>query len=113
MLSSENSEKRKQWLNKKPVRITDWIEEEGQVRLKVIKFKSKFGIWLCKLIKKPNYFFVNLDEIGSFIWKKCDGKNKVGEILEELKEKYGGEKMEERLYIFLKMLERAGYIKYE
>ena len=113
MSSSENLEKRKQkLLEAKPVRMVDWIEENGLVKLKVIKFRNKFA-WLCRLFKKPNYFFVNLDEVGTFIWKKCNGKNSVKEILTWLEEKYGKEKMEERLMLFLEMLRRAGYIKYE
>lgn len=99
-------------LKLKPIRQIDWIEENGLVRLKVIKFRSKLGQWLCRFFKKPNYFFINLDEIGSFIWTKCNGKNTIEEILHELEEKYGKEMMKERLIIFLKMLERYGYIKY-
>ena len=100
-------------LKARPVRQVDWIEEDGRIRLKVIKFKGKFGRWLCRVFKRPNYFFVNLDEVGSFIWKKCNGKNSIEEILEELEEKYGKEKMKERLYFFLLALQKYGYIKIE
>jgi len=91
----------------------EWIEESGIIRLRVIKFKSRIGKALCKIFNRPNYFFVNLDEIGSFIWKNCDGKNSIADILEKLKEKYGEEKMMERLYFFMNMLERGGYVRYE
>jgi len=90
----------------------EWIEEEGLVKLKVKKFKGRFGRWLCRVLQKPEYFFVNLDEIGSFIWKNIDGKKSIEEILEMVSQKYGGEKMEERFYIFMKMLERGEYIRY-
>ncbi len=113
MLSSENSERLKQWLSKKPIRNAEWIEEEGHIKLRVKKFKSRLGIWLCRLFNKPDYFFVNFDEIGSFIWKHCDGKHSIEEILDMLEEKYGEEKMLERLYLFMKMLERGGYVQYE
>ena len=100
-------------LKLKPIRQIDWIEENGLIRLKVIKFRSRLGQWLCRCFKRPNYFFINLDEIGSFIWKKCNGKNTIEEILQELEEKYGKEMMKERLIIFLQMLEKYGYIRYE
>lgn len=100
-------------LEAKPIRKADWIEEDGRVRIKVIKFKSKFGRWLCRVFKKPNFFFINLDEIGSFIWKRCNGKKTVEQILEELEETYGEEKMKERLYFFLLSLKKYGYIEFE
>ena len=113
MSSSENSEKLKQWLSKKPIRNAEWIEENGLIKLKVRKFKSKAGILICKILNKPNYFFVNFDEIGTFVWKNCDGKNSIEDILNMLEKKYGEEKMLERLYFFMKMLERGGYVRYE
>jgi len=100
-------------LKLKPIRQIDWIEENGLIRLKVIKFRSKLGQWLCRCLKRPNYFFINLDEIGSFIWKKCNGENSIQDILHDLEEKYGEELMKERLIIFLHMLGRYGYIGYK
>ncbi|RLF48227.1 MAG: hypothetical protein DRN29_00215 [Thermoplasmata archaeon] len=100
-------------LKVRPIRQIDWIEEEGRVSLKVIKFKGKFGQWLCRALKKPNYFLINLDEVGSFIWKKCNGKNSIEDILKQLEEKYGKEKMKERLIVFLLMLKRYGYVEFE
>ncbi|KAA0014836.1 PqqD family protein [Thermoplasmatales archaeon ex4484_30] len=97
----------------KPARQVDWFEEKGLVKLKILKFKSRIGKWMCKILKRPNYFLVNLDEIGSFIWKRCNGKNTVEDILKELEGKYGKEMMKERLLVFLQMLKRNGYIEYK
>ncbi|MCD6512306.1 MAG: PqqD family protein [Thermoplasmata archaeon] len=118
MLSSENSGNRNRPLNipyeAKPVRqIEDWYEEDGLIRLKITKFRSKVGRAFCSMLKIPNFFIVNLDEIGSFVWRRCNGKNTIGKILEELKKEYGEEEMEARLYVFLEMLRRNGYVKYE
>ena len=99
--------------NHKPVRQVDWLEEDGVVSLKILKFKGKFGKWICRVLRKPNYFLVNLDEIGSFIWKRCNGKNTVEDILKQLEEEYGKEKMKERMLIFLHMLKRNGYIDFQ
>ncbi|HEC88274.1 MAG TPA: PqqD family protein [Thermoplasmata archaeon] len=100
-------------LRAKPVRQIEWLEENERVKLKVIKFKGKFGQWLCRTLKKPNYFFINLDEVGSFIWKNCNGKNSIEDILEKLEKKYDKEKIRERLLTFLIMLNKYGYIKFE
>ncbi|MEM1514130.1 MAG: PqqD family protein [Candidatus Thermoplasmatota archaeon] len=97
---------------KKPVRNVEWFEEEGLVRLKVIKFRSKFGKIFCKILKRPDYFIVNLDEVGSFAWKKFDGKNSIDDIMKMIEEKYGKEKAS-GLTIFIKMLEKNEYIRLE
>ncbi len=98
-------------LKAKPIRLVNWIEEDGLIKLKIKKFRSKFGILLCKIFKRPNYFFVNLDEIGSFVWKKMDGKNSIEDILFQIEEKFGKEKMKERLIIFIQTLKKCGYIE--
>ena len=98
----------------KPVWNAEWFEEEGLVRIKIPKFGGKVGKWLCDVLKKPDYFTVNLDEIGSLVWKKCDGEKNVGEILKEMKESMGErfekEDMERRCYLFLHMLRRRNLI---
>lgn len=88
-----------------------WEDKEGLVKLKVPKFKSNFGRSFCKLIKKNNYFKASLDKLGSIVWKNCDGKNSVGEILKILKKEFPGEKdIDQRLYLFLQQLQNLDYI---
>jgi hypothetical protein len=100
--------------NAKPIRTAEWYEEGGLARLKVIKFEGRVGKWLCNALSKPNYIIVNLDEMGSFIWKRCDGKTTVGEILDELKESMGErfekEGMEPRSFYFMRMLRNRGFL---
>ena len=38
-------------------------------------------------LKSPNYK-IKLDDVGSFIWDLCDGRNNVKEIGHQLKEKW-------------------------
>ncbi|MEA2054381.1 MAG: PqqD family protein [Candidatus Thermoplasmatota archaeon] len=101
----------------RPMRTAEWYEEEGLARIKAIKFEGKLGKWLCRVLKKQNYIVVNLDEMGSFIWKRCDGKTTVGEILNEMKEsmgeKFEEEGMEKRSFLFLHMLKNRGLITWE
>jgi len=100
--------------NVKPIRTAEWYEEEGLIRLKTIKFEGNLGKWLCDMLNKPNYIIVNLDEMGSFIWKRCDGKTTIGEILDELKETTGErfekEGMEPRSFFFLHKLRNLGFL---
>jgi hypothetical protein len=99
----------------RPVRALDWIEreverEDGGIALHVVKFKGRIGRGLCKLMGRPPYFEVNLDAIGSFIWRRCDGEHTVGVILNELEREFGDDRMKERLYYYLVMLEKHDYI---
>jgi len=103
--------------NAKPMRTSEWYEEEGLVKIKTVKFEGKLGKWFCDVLKKPNYIIVNLDEMGSFIWKRCDGKTTVEEILEELKENMG-EKFEKdgigpRSFYFIRMLRNRRFVTWE
>ncbi len=69
---------------------------------------------LLPRLKNP-YFKVKLDEIGSFIWNLCDGKNSVKEIGLELKNEFGErvEPLYERLGIFFQNLEKNRFITFK
>jgi len=98
-----------------PVRVDiQWEEDkEGLVKLKVPKFKSNFGKSFCKLIKKKNYFRADLDKLGSIVWKNCDGKNTVEDILKILEKEFSGEKnINQRLYLYLQQLQSLDYITF-
>ena len=57
-----------------------------------------------KISAKP--YKIDLDEIGSFIWKLCDGKNSVGEITEISRDRFKEkiEPAEERIEKFIKQM---------
>ena len=51
----------------------EWItNKEGLIEIKVPKFSSNFGKSFCNIIKKDNYFYANMDKIGSIVWKKSN-----------------------------------------
>lgn len=86
---------------------------DGTITLKVPKFKREIGKKLCKLIRRKPYFSANLDDIGSFVWKNCDGSTTVKEILDELEKKFPNEeKLDKRLIHFLSQMKKLGYIHY-
>ena len=102
-----------EFLAYKPKRLDfAWrVKEDGLVELKVPKFKSDFGKSFCKLIKKENFFIANFDELGSFVWQKCDGIKTVEEILNMVKKEFTDEKdIDQRLFLFLQQMQSLNYL---
>ncbi len=92
-----------------------WKENsEGIVKLKVTKFKSNLGKSFLNLIKKDNKFTANMDKLGSIVWKNCDGRRTVEDILKIVQKEFPDEKnIDQRLYLFLQNLTNLGYIELE
>jgi len=87
-------------------------DKNNLIHIEVPKFKSNIGISFCKLIKKENIFTANLDKIGSIVWKNCDGKKSVKDILDIVKKEFPNEKnIEQRLYLFIQQMHALNYIK--
>ncbi len=87
--------------------------EEGLVQITVPKFESNFGKSFCKLIRKGDTFTANLDNIGSVVWKHCDGRRTVKEILTILKKEFPKEEdIGQRLFLFLQQMGQLNYISY-
>lgn len=117
-----NKEKRKkrlptveEFLQYRPRRLDfEWsTNAEGLVEMKVPKFKSNLGKSFCKLIKKENMFAANMDRLGSLVWKNCNGKNTVNQILEIVKKEFPEEKdMDQRLFSFIQQIGSLNYIDY-
>jgi hypothetical protein len=89
-----------------------YTNDEGLVRIKVPKFQSNFGKSFCKVVKKDNTFRANLDKTGSLVWKNCDGKNTVKDILEIVKKEFPKEEnIDQRLFLFLQQMQGLHYIQ--
>jgi hypothetical protein len=104
-----------EFLQYKPKRLNfEWVtDEKGLVELKVPKFKSKFGKYLCKLIKKENTFSANMDKLGSLVWMNCNEKNTVKQILEIIKKEFPNEKkIDQRLFLFIQQMKHLNYLEY-
>ena len=70
---------------------------------------------LQKLFKKPAITDIELDELGSEVWRLIDGKRNVLQIIEEMKEKFGEkcEPINERLILFIRYLNRRNWIRFK
>ncbi|MDF2880763.1 MAG: hypothetical protein K0R54_1320 [Clostridiaceae bacterium] len=93
---------------------TDWEVKNGKVYLIFHHNKSieKFMRWL---VKKPYVSDVELDDMGSEVWKSIDGKTSVYEIGEKLLKQFG-EKCDpvyDRLIMYLRYLNRKGWVSFD
>lgn len=100
-------------MDAKPVRRITWEAEEGEkVVLFVPKFKNRYLVkWLVPRLAKP-VFRVKLDQVGSFVWTRCDGETTVLRIAELMNERFGPEAdpSHNRLAMFLRILARDRFI---
>ncbi|MFL0248617.1 PqqD family protein [Candidatus Clostridium stratigraminis] len=91
----------------------NWEIRKGRVWLIFNHDKTveKFMRWL---VKKPTTSDVELDAIGSSVWKNIDGKATVYDIGQKLLYEFG-DKMEpvyDRLIMYLRHLNKKGWISF-
>jgi len=96
-----------------PLRQVEWLNQSDYVRIKVPKFQGKIGKLFCRLLRRDPHIFLNLDYLGSCVWKHCDGHHSVEDILTALKNNFDEEHLEERLVQFLYDLEKNNLISLE
>lgn len=67
-----------------------------------------------KLLKKPEYTQVHLDENGSFVWPLIDGEKDILALGEDVKAKFGdkAEPLYPRLAKFFQILESYGFVSF-
>lgn len=90
----------------------DFEHVDDRVVLFEPKFKNK---WLVKHLlprmKQPHYK-IHLDEYGTFVWNRINGRRTVLDIAVQLEKVYGDqvEPVHERLGMFINMLAQRKYI---
>ena len=89
-----------------PFKACEFEETDGLITVLYKNPKPSFieRIFFKKLAKKP--YKIDLDKIGTFIWKLCDGKNKVEDIIEKARREFGVEiePAEDRVEKYIKQL---------
>lgn len=92
----------------------EWIEKKGHVLL-IFRHDHPIQKAANWLVKKPNVSDLKLDELGSTVWKAIDGKRNIYEIGEVVRAKFGDncEPLYERLIMFVRYLNRRGWIYFE
>ncbi|NOZ85031.1 MAG: PqqD family protein [Deltaproteobacteria bacterium] len=89
-----------------------WLEEDGKVVLLVPKFSDGFFGRLMKRLAISSEAKVKLDELGSYVWHRLDGKNTLMGIAAALEEEFGdkADSAKDRVGLFLTKLYREGWI---
>lgn len=100
-------------LRSRPLRLVD-AEQDGEryVLLRPRFLRGLLARWLQPVLRRP-YFRVHLDEIGSFVWARCDGETTVAELAGAMEEHFGARVSPalERLRLFLDQLQRGSMVR--
>jgi hypothetical protein len=98
------------------LRRLQWKEDEtGRVLVFRPRFgEVKLGQWFRDTLKLSDYR-IRLDEIGTLVWKACDGETTAAQIVERMRREFGDavEPAEERLHNFILKMKRARLIEIE
>ncbi len=104
----------KNYLELCPIRNEEikWSEKDEKIVLE-IKNKGIANKIAQKLLKKPKISYVDLDEMGSFIWPLMDGKTNIIDLGIKVKEQFGedAEPLYERLAKYMQILESYNFVK--
>ncbi len=92
------------------------VEElpDGRIVLFIPRFTGRFARrFILPLFASPE-FRVQLDGLGSAVWRACDGHTAVRDIVAQLHERTGGDAaaLTKRVHLFLRRLHREGSIAY-
>lgn len=93
----------------RPRRLLEWREEDGRCVLLRPRFGTgRLGRWLNGLAGDPHYR-IRLDEIGTLVWKSCDGRTSLAEIARAVRSAFGArvEPADERLAVFVRRMLRG------
>ena len=91
-----------------------WKELENGLVVVRMENRGPMNRIAQKFFGRPPFSEIELDEFGSFVWKRIDGKRTVLEIGEALRENFGekAEPLYERLSAFVKTLHQQRFVVY-
>ncbi len=112
-------EDRKRLMLLRPVHnslITVEEKEDGEIILH-IPMKEKVGFLtklLAKCVQLPTEKRVELDEVGSFVWKLCDGSNTLESVVQKVGREYKMNRREAEVSTttFMEMLIQRNFIAF-
>jgi pyrroloquinoline quinone biosynthesis protein D len=101
-----------------PIRnpLIKWeLEDAGEAKLTIPLRKSVKLTVLSFLFRVPKMKVVMLDDVGTQVWLKCDGNNRVEDLVKEMREKHNlsRREVEVSLFSYLQQLSQRGYIGLE
>lgn len=88
-------------------------QEDGLIRL-IVPRDSLVDRIVRKLFFTPESFKIDLDKLGSFIWKQIDGQKTIYQIGQLLKEEFKeeAEPLYERLIQYMNILKNNNFIEF-
>ena len=89
------------------------VKEDGMVTIHMIH--RGFYAWIAqRFFHRPRVSHIDLDAMGSFIFRHIDGQRTVGAIAELVKAEFGreAEPLYERLVKYMQILRNNGFIYY-
>ena len=96
-----------------PHRNLKWEDaQNGKIILIVPKFRNRLAVkFLLPFLPKPD-IRIHLDDLGSFVWKNCDGHQTVSIISSELLSSFGSstEQAHSRTARFIRILHKENFI---
>lgn len=104
------------FMQRRPIRLLEWEEDEAG-RVMVLRprlGRSPVGKWISSRLPDP-YYRIRLDDIGTMVWKSCDGSASLSEIAEQMRRHFGErvDPAQERLKQFVHKMVRARLIRLE
>lgn len=89
------------------------LNDRGNVEI-IMENRGFMNCLMQFLLKKPRFSYIELEEMGSFIWQEMDGVKSIYELALLERQRFG-EKAEPvcvRLSAYMKVLRDCGYIVY-
>ena len=90
----------------RPRRLLEWREEDGRcVLLRPRLGTSRLARWVAGLGGDPHYR-IRLDDVGTLVWKACDGHTSLADIVGRMRERFGDrvEPADQRLSRFMRKM---------
>lgn len=90
----------------RPRRLLESRDEEGcSVLLRPRLGSTRLARWVARLGGDPHYR-IRLDDVGSLVWRACDGETSMAEIAIRMREHFGDrvEPVDERLAQFVRKM---------
>ena len=99
--------------NARPSRRLGWrdLDDGCCVVMRPKLGEGRLGRWLASKLG-DSFYRIRLDDVGTFIWRACDGETPLAEIAGRLREAFGArvEPAEERLARFVQSMLRSRMI---
>jgi hypothetical protein len=104
------------WDELRPARASEWRQgDDGRIDILVPPYgRGRIGQKLQSWFKASSHR-VHLDDVGTFVWQRCDGSTPVREIAAAMHDHFGErvEPVEDRLVLFLQHLVRSRFLVVE